>query len=76
MLSGVSTGVNAPQMASLKKGLSESREPVHQSMNQVIPPGKLRKASPEAIALLMANKEKHEKMNNSGYWVPGGGAKQ
>ena len=55
--------------------MSENREPFH-STNQVIPPGKLRKASPEAIALLMANKEKHDKMTNSGHWVPGGGAKE
>ena len=41
-------------------------------MNKVIAPGKLRKASPEAIALMMANKEKHEKMSNSVHWVPGG----
>ena len=75
MLSGVSTGVNAPQ--ALKKGqMSETREPNHNSINQVIPPGKLRKASPEALALLMANKEKHDKISNSGHWVPGGGAKQ
>ena len=72
VLSGVSTGVNAPQPLANKKSLPESREPIHKPMNQVIAPGKLRKASPEAIALMMANKEKHEKMSNSVHWVPGG----
>ena len=55
-----------------KKSMPESRDPIHKTMNQVIGPGKLRKASPEAIALMMANKEKHEKMSNSVHWVPGG----
>ena len=69
-MSGVSTGVNAPQP------LSGQRQPLHQATNKVIPPGKLRKASPEAIALMMANKEKHEKMSNSVQWVPGGPPKE
>ena len=33
---------------------------------------KLRKASPEALALMMANKKKNEAASGSGHWVPGG----
>ena len=63
-------------MITLKKETNaSSREPHHTTNQTIIAPGKLRKASPEALALLMANKEKHEKMSNSGHWVPSGGAK-
>ena len=75
MLSGVSTGVNAPQMNSLNKQVSGGHRDPHHQNQTVAAPGKLRKASPEALALLMANKEKHEKMsNNASHWVPSGGA--
>ena len=77
VLSGVSTGVNAPQaLGGSKRKMNDGREPVHQTTNKVIPPGKLRQASPEAIALMMANKEKHDKMSNSVHWVPGGPPKE
>ena len=37
---------------------------------------KLRKASPEALALMMANKKKNDATSqSSGHWVPGGSSK-
>ena len=54
-------------------GLPNVREPNHLRTMDAANPPPLRKASPEAIALMMANKKKNDEAKKTGSsWVPGG----
>ena len=74
VMSGGSLGLRGGQLPDLKKVHSGSREGTNQTI-QVEGGPKLRKASPEALALMMANMKKNEAASSSSsHWVPGGKA--